>query len=165
MRVLGAGIDVQLLDLLAAEHVLGQHPLDRLLDQLLGPGALEDLRRGALLDPAGVAGVPVVDLLGALVAGQRDLLGVDHDDVVAAVEARRVHGLVLAAQPQGDQRGEPPEDQAVGIDQVPAPRDVLGPGGIGLHRIGPRLTAGRQRFRRRNDSLARTGHDPSAAHS
>src|SRR4051812_7355038 len=43
VRVLGAGVDLELLDLGAAEGVLRQHPADRLLD---GPGRvlLEHLR-------------------------------------------------------------------------------------------------------------------------
>ena len=40
----------------------------------------------------------VIHLVFELVAGQRDLLGVEHDDEVAAVDVRRIRLLVLAAQ-------------------------------------------------------------------
>ena len=49
-------------------------------------------------DAARIAGMPVIGLVGALVAGQHDLLGVDHDDVVAAVDMGRKGRLLLAAQ-------------------------------------------------------------------
>ena len=96
-----------------------QHALHRLLDDPLGELALEDRARGALLDAADEAGVVVVDLLLALAAGQHDLLGVDDDDVVAVIDVRGVGRLVLAAQAHGDDRGEPADDQAGGVDQHP----------------------------------------------
>ena len=60
----------------------------------------------------------VVDLLLALAAGEDHLVGVDDDDVVAAVDMGRVGRLVLAAQPHGDDRGEPADDEALRIDQT-----------------------------------------------
>ena len=102
VRMLGAGVDAQVAHLLAAERAAREHPLDRLLDHPLGEAALEDLAGGAELDAARIAGVPVVALVGALVAGQLHLLGVDDDDVVAHVHVRREGRLVLAAQDLGD---------------------------------------------------------------
>ena len=55
----------------------------------------------------------MIDLLLALAAGEHDLLGIDDDDVVAVIDMRRVGRLVLAAQPHGDDRGEPADDQAL----------------------------------------------------
>src|SRR4051794_36247410 len=78
VRMLGAGVDLQLRQLLRGEAVLRQHSLDGLAQHLGGP-ALELLAQRALLEPAGIPGVAVVDLLVELVAGDRDLLGV-HDD-------------------------------------------------------------------------------------
>ncbi len=72
----------------------------------------EDRALAAALDAAGIAGVPVEDCRRRLVAGQHDLLGVDDDDVVAAIHVRREAGLVLAAQPHRDQRREPPDARA-----------------------------------------------------
>jgi hypothetical protein len=60
--------------------------------------ALLHLGEVGLADAAGVAGVAVVHLVLSLVAGHAQLLGVDHDDVVAGVDVRGVDGLVLAAQ-------------------------------------------------------------------
>ena len=86
MRMLRAGIDAQVLHLATAERAARNHALDRLFHDALREAALEDLARGALLDAAGVPGVPVVHLVGVLLAGQRDLVGVDDDDVVAIVD-------------------------------------------------------------------------------
>jgi hypothetical protein len=48
------------------------------------------------------------------------LVGVDDDDMVAAIDVRGEARLVLAAQDVGDDRtGEAADDQAVGIDQMP----------------------------------------------
>ena len=46
--------------------------------------------------------MPVIDLVGALVAGQHDLVGIDDDDIVAAIHMRREARLVFASEPRGD---------------------------------------------------------------
>ena len=65
VRMLGAGIEVQRAHLLAPERPARDHPLDRLLEHALGEAALEHLAGGDRLDAAGIAGVLVVDLVGA----------------------------------------------------------------------------------------------------
>jgi len=79
--------------------------------------AVEDGALAAPFDAAGIAGMPIEDAIRTLVAGQLDLLGIDHDDVVAAIHVRRVGRLVLAAQAHGDDRSESAQNQAVGVDQ------------------------------------------------
>ena len=132
VRVLGAGDDVQLLDHRTAEAVLRKHAAHGLLDHPFGLGGEQGVvtRPG---DAAGIAGVPVRDLLGFLAAGHLDLRRVDDDDVVADVHVGREDRLVLAAQDGGDLRGQASENQAAGIDHVPAAHDVLGLRRIGLH--------------------------------
>src|SRR3954452_18275328 len=78
VRVLGAGVHLELAEDLAAEAVLGEHPPHRLLD---GPARvlLEQLAVGGRRQTARVARVPVGQLLGRLVAGERDLARVHHD--------------------------------------------------------------------------------------
>jgi hypothetical protein len=119
----------------AAQRSPRDHPLDRLAEHPIRVLTLEDLRRGALLDAAGVAGMPVVRLLVALVAGQPHLFGVDHDDVVAAVDMRGVAGLVLAAQSPGEFGGQPAEHHAVGVDHVPPLVDLGRLHGVGFHQL------------------------------
>src|SRR5581483_8874937 len=96
MRMLGAGIDPEVAELHAAERAARDHALDCLLDHALGESALKDLARGALLDVADITGVLVIDLLLALAARQHGMRGVDDDDVVAAIDMRRIGREVLA---------------------------------------------------------------------
>ena len=81
--------------------------------------------------PPGIAAVAPVELVGALVAGDRDLLGVDDDDEVAGVAVRRVLGLALAAQGVGDLGRQPAEGLALGVDDVPV---ALAVGRVWQHR-------------------------------
>src|SRR5680860_1103904 len=62
-------INPQVFHLLAPEGPARNHPLHGLLQHPLGMLAVEDLLRGPALDAAGIARVPVVDLVGALGAG------------------------------------------------------------------------------------------------
>ena len=84
-------------------------------------------------EAARVTRVPVGALLLALRTGQRDLAGVDDDDEVAGVDVRRERRLVLAPQERGDVAGEPAEDDVRRVDDVPAPLDLGGLGGVGAH--------------------------------
>src|SRR5690606_37451370 len=132
VRMRGAGVDPELLAHLAAQTVLGQHPLDRELDDPLGVLLDHPTERDVLL-AAHVPAVTEVRLLVDLVAGEPHLLGVDDDDVVAAVQVRGEDGLVLAAQDAGDVAGEPAEDLAIGVDDPPAALDVGLTGCVCLH--------------------------------
>ena len=109
MGVVSAGIDAQVLHLAAAKRTARNHALDSLFDDAFRETALDDLARSAFLDAAGIAGVPVVDLVGVLLAGHRDLVGIDDDDIVAVVNMRGVGGFMLAAQAHGDERSETAE--------------------------------------------------------
>ena len=73
----------------------------------------------------------IAALLLGLLAGHRDLVGIDDDDEVARVEVGRVVGLVLAAQQDRRLAREPAEHDVGGVDDVPLARDV---GGLGLVR-------------------------------
>jgi hypothetical protein len=116
--MLGAGIDLQLRDLPTSEPVLREHSLDGLAQDFLGP-PLELLAQRAATEPAGIARVPVVDLLVELVARDLDLLRVDDDDEVAAVDVGRVGRLALAAEGVGNTGRQPPQGLALGVDDVP----------------------------------------------
>src|SRR5581483_6723995 len=76
VRMLGAAVDLETAELLAAERAARQHALHRLLDHALRKTPLEDRLRGAILDAADIAGVIVIDLALALAAGEHDLCGV-----------------------------------------------------------------------------------------
>src|SRR6185503_15844815 len=80
-----------------------------------------------------VTRVAVVALLLALVAGHRDLLGVDHDHEVTDVAMRRVLGLALAAQGVCELRGEAPQRLAGGVDHEPVSLALCRCCDVGLH--------------------------------
>ena len=95
-------------------------------------------RRRCGLEAARVAGVAVDELLLGLVRGEHDLVGVDHDDVVAGVEVGGEGRLVLAAQDAGHLGGQAAEHQALGVDDVPVAGDLAGLGAVGAHAPLPR---------------------------
>src|SRR6185295_12170708 len=90
MRMLGAVVEVQGAHLVAAERTARDHALDSLLDNALGEPALEDLSCRDLLEAAGIAGVLVIELLLELAAGKADFVGIDDDDMIAAIDVRSV---------------------------------------------------------------------------
>src|SRR5687767_4823096 len=94
MGMVGAGVDLQLAELLNAELRAGQHALDRTTDDLLG-APLEEMTERLLLVALGMAAVADVQLRLALVAGHRDAGRIEDDDVVARVEVRGICRLVL----------------------------------------------------------------------
>ena len=67
----------------------------------------------------------MVELLLALLAGDRDLLGVHDDYEVTRVDMGRVRWLALAAQRVGDLGCEPAEGLSLGVDEQPVPLPVL----------------------------------------
>ena len=131
--MLGAGVDLQLRDLLPREPVLREHPLDRDA-QHLGRAPVELLAQRAAAQAAGIARVAVVPLLVELVARDLDLLRVHDDHEVAGVDVRRVLRLPLAAERVGDLGRETAERLALGVDEIPLARDLSRLGAVGLHR-------------------------------
>ena len=85
------------------------------------------------LEIAQVAGVVVVQLVVELVAGDRDLLGMQHDDVIAHVHMRAVVGLVLALEPQRNPRRQATQGFATGINDIPIAAHGRRLGEFGLH--------------------------------
>src|SRR4051794_7682141 len=95
--VLGTAVDAEPLELLATERSLGQHAAHGQANHALGVAG-EQVLEGLRPDPARVARVAVVGLVGELARADGQRRGVDDDDVVAAVEVRRPGRLVLAPQ-------------------------------------------------------------------
>src|SRR5688572_2404104 len=118
MRVVRSGVNFQLTAHQTAEIVLRQHALHRELDNALRMGRDHLFKRNELL-ATHVAGVTEVLLLFFLVAGQTNLVGIDHDDEIAGIDVRREQRLALAAQDGGDFTGQPAEDFALRIDHPP----------------------------------------------
>src|SRR5450755_3554312 len=123
MRVIRAGVHLQLAKLLGAEAVMREHALDRPPDDLLR-AALEEVAEGLLLVALGMPAVADVELRLELVAADRDPGGIEDDHVVAGVEMRGIRGLVLADEDVGNPRCKTPERLVRCIDHVPASVDL-----------------------------------------
>ena len=95
MWMLGAGVNVQFAYLLAAEGVARDHALDGLDDDTLWMLALEDRADSPLTDAARIAGVSVILLVRHLAAGKLHLSRVNNDDIVTAIDVRRINRFVL----------------------------------------------------------------------
>jgi hypothetical protein len=124
MRMRRGGIQMKMLHLLALKRAARDHALDSLFQHAFRVFGVQALLDRATLDAAGIASVVIKYLLLRLVAGQVDLVGVHHDDVVAAIDMRRELRLVLAAQAVRDDDGEASENDAFCIDQDPALRHL-----------------------------------------
>src|SRR6516165_8927806 len=125
-------VALELLQHRVAERALGQHAFDRLLEHAPGKTRLH-LREARRADAAGVAAMPVVELVLGLVAGDLDLVDVGHDDEVAGVDVGRVDRLVLAPEPRRDLGCETPQNLVRRVDDEPLALDVGGAGGERFH--------------------------------
>ena len=96
MRMLGTGIDMQVAVQVGTQSVLGQHAADGVLKDALGMAA-QQLGGSGLTLAAGVAGIALINLVGHLFASENDLLGIDDDNVVAAINVRCEVRLGLAS--------------------------------------------------------------------
>src|SRR5436190_15825085 len=131
MRMVFSGVDLQLPELLSTETVMRQHPLDGPADDLLGP-AFQQVTERLLLEALGIAAVAAVELGVKLVARDSDMRRVQHDHVVAGIEARLVGRLVLAFEDACDARRKAAERLVRRIDDVPASLDLALTDRIGL---------------------------------
>src|SRR4029077_16740657 len=100
--MLRPGVYAQISKLDAAQRSARDHPLDGLLDYLLGKTALEDRFCRTLLDATDETSVIVVDLVVALAPGQHCMRRVDDDDIVPAIDMGRISRKVLAAKAHRD---------------------------------------------------------------
>ena len=130
--MLGASIDKQLLRHLVAEGALRQHAANGLTESELALRG-HQLAVGDLLQTACVAGMIAIDLLVQLLAGEDQLVGVDDDDVVAAVAVGGEGGLVLATKHGSNLRSQAAENHALSVDHIPVALDILGISDIRTH--------------------------------
>ena len=97
----------------------------------------QHLAAGNEATTAGIAGVPLVNLLGhlhgefgVLFVGQRfaaesHLFRVEHDHEVAAIDVRRVVRFVLAHQDHRQMRRQSAHKLGIGVNDIPFRRDIL----------------------------------------
>ena len=114
--MLAAGIDVEVAVEGIAEAGLRKHAADGVLEDTLRVGGAH-LGRGGLTLTAGITGVALINLVTLFLAAEDNLLGVDDDDIVAAVDVRGVAGLGLAAQNVGHAGSQATYGLSFGINQ------------------------------------------------
>ena len=120
-------IDLELLQLVTAEAVLGEHSTDRLLN-----GAnrvfVQQVGVADAAESTGVSRVAVGALLASFLTGENHLVRVQNNDVVAHVHVRGEGGLVLAAEQRGSVASEATKHHVSGVDYQPFALDVRGGG-------------------------------------
>ncbi len=121
VRMLRAHMELELVDHLAAQLALGQHPLNCQLENSLGP-ALEELPGRLIALPARIARIALVGFVLPLVAREHHLVHVGDNDVVTGVNVGRVGWPVLAHQDRGNLGGEAADDLIGSVDHIPLPR-------------------------------------------
>src|SRR5690606_39868895 len=101
MRMLGARIDLQLLEHRAAQRGARQHALDSQLDGALWRTVLQLAERNGF-QATRECRVKVIELVSHFLAGYGYLVSVDDNNVVASINVRSVFRLMLTAQTGGD---------------------------------------------------------------
>lgn len=133
MGMFRSGVHPQLPHLAPSQRRPRDHSLNRFFKHPLRIPAIQNLAHGPLLDPSGVSGVPVKDLVIPLCAGQLDFLGVHNDYVVSTIHMRRVYRFMLTAQTRRNDSRKPSKHQAFGIDNKPVTCNVRRLGGVCPH--------------------------------
>src|SRR5437868_13487812 len=119
MGMCAALVDAQVAHQLTVQGAAREHALDGLLDNPFRMLAVENLARRPLLDAARIASVLVVNLVFAFGAGEDDLVGIDDDDVVTAIDMGCVDRSMFALEARRDESGEAADNEPFGIDENP----------------------------------------------
>src|ERR1041384_4513451 len=118
MRMVGAGVDLQLPVHRISHLGFRQHAANRFLDQAYWLLLAHD--RGTFLaQPTFESAVISVNLLILFAAGQLDLRRVHDDDVIAGVDERGIGRLVLALEKARRQCRDAAEHLALRVDDMP----------------------------------------------
>jgi len=132
MRMLGTGVDFQFGELSGAESGVGEHSLDRTLDDCRRATLSQGLQ-GFLLEAVRKTGMSRINFLGFFLAGDFDFFGIDDDYEITRVNVGSELRLILASQDVGDSGGETAEGFAFSVYNEPFIRNVAVFGEICLH--------------------------------
>ena len=113
------------------EPVLGQHSFHGMFDNALGVLVKHLAGRGKALT-AGVTRVADVNLVGHFLAGEANLVGIDDDHVVSAVNVRGEVGFVFTPDHGGNLAGQTTQNLVFSIHNNPLLRHRVAVGGDGF---------------------------------
>ena len=116
--MLGTGIDVQVAVQGVAQTIFRKHATDGVFKNALGMAG-EELGRCGVALSAEVAGRALGDYVGCSFECSDNLIGIDNDDVVTAVDMRGVARFGLAAQDVGHTGSQTAYGLILGINEHP----------------------------------------------
>src|SRR5437899_916040 len=119
MRVLRSGVNLQLRKLMIAQSGVRQHPANGTFENRFRTARAQSLQT-FLFVTTGITGVAAVELLRLFLAGHFDLLGIDDNDEIAAVNVRSELRLVFATENIGDAGGNATKDLPLSVHQMPS---------------------------------------------
>src|SRR5882672_4805570 len=132
VRMVGTGVDLQLLHHRPPEPVSRKHSLHREANDLLRLGRLQIPEPGQRMS-ARIERVSEVNLVVPLPPRHPHLLRVDHDHVIAHIQVRRIGRLALSLQDARDLARQPSQDLPLGIRYVPILADLRGAHRVRAH--------------------------------
>ena len=120
MLVLCTCINIEVTDELVTEFCLGQHSLNNFSHKSLSAvGFSHQLGGSHLALTTGITGITQIYSVSPLLAGQDNLIGIENDDIVAAVNVRSEICLLLTAQQLSNLHGEAAQNLVLGINHDP----------------------------------------------
>ena len=130
VRVFAAGVDIEVTQQLVAQTVFGKHTFYYLVEEVFG-ALLHEVGRCMQVLAAGITRETNVYAVIPFFAGEFHFVGIDDDDIVAAVYVRSVAGFVFSSQEFGYLGSDATQRLAGGIYHNP-----LFLGGCLVHRNG-----------------------------
>jgi hypothetical protein len=114
----GAAINFELVEQAPPQPILRQHPVNGHLNHPLGP-RLQEFAGGSAADTAWKARVPMINLVGQLLAGQHYLRRIDNDYEVTRVLIGREVRAMLPTQNARGARGDAAQGASFGVNHDP----------------------------------------------
>ena len=106
MRMFRTGIYFELCHHLTTERITRNHALNRLLNHAFRKTTAQDFTGCGIFNAADITGMLIIVFVSELFAGQFNFVGIDNNDIVAAIQVRGEIRLILAAQNLGDFSGK-----------------------------------------------------------
>ena len=131
-------VNLQLLEHGITQWAFGQHALNSLFQRAARKTILH-LGKRCTGDTTWVSTVAMINLAFGLITGHHDFLGIDHNDVVAGIDVRRINGFVLTTQATRNFAGQAAQHHVRSVYHEPVALHFMRFGGKGFHLIQPCL--------------------------